>query len=181
MKNAAPASRPQASDPSDRTVRDPAASARVGFRPGAPWAFGVSFSSGPYLRHGVGESARQTLLATDASFAWRRLEVWAELFANRFEVPIRGTRDENADVLAYYLEARYRHGANLFTGVRWNQQLYGDVDRIPWDRDAWRVDTVVGWRFDRHVQVKLQYSFTEQVGRLQQGQQLVAGQVTLRF
>jgi hypothetical protein len=52
---------------------------------------------------------------------------------------------------------------------------------VTWDRDAWRVDTVVGWRFDRHWQVKLQYAFTKQVGPLQQGQQLVVGQVTLRF
>ena len=139
---------------------------------------------------GVGDSARQTLIGTDASFAWRRLEVWAELFANRFEVPIGsgtggsgtgGSSTEDADALAYYLEARYRHGAHLFTGVRWNQQLYGDVADTTWDRDAWRVDTVVGWRFDRHLQVKLQYAFTQQVGRLQQGQQLVAAQVTLRF
>lgn len=180
VKNAAPSSRPQEWDLSDRSLSDPTASARVGFRPSAPWAFGVSFSSGPYLRHGVGDSARQTLVATDASFAWRRLEVWGELFANRFEVPI-GVRTKDADALAYYLEARYRHGANLFTGVRWNQQLYGDVDDVPWDRDVWRVDTVVGWRFDRHWQVKLQYAFTDQVGRLQQGQQLVAAQVTLRF
>lgn len=180
VKNAAPSSRPQEWDLSDRSLSDPTASARVGFRPSAPWAFGVSFSSGPYLRHGVGDSARQTLVATDASFAWRRLEVWGELFANRFEVPI-GVRTKDADALAYYLEARYRHGANLFTGVRWNQQLYGDVDDVPWDRDVWRVDTVVGWRFDRHWQVKLQYAFTEQVGRLQQGQQLVAVQATLRF
>jgi hypothetical protein len=180
VKNAAPSSRPREWDISDRSFSDPTASARLGFRPSTPWALGASFSSGPYLRHGVGDSARQTLLATDASFAWRRLEVWAELFANRFEVPI-GTRTEDADALAYYLEARYRHGAHLFTGVRWNQQLYGDVADTTWDRDAWRVDTVVGWRFDRHWQVKLQYGFTQQVGRLQQGQQLVAAQVTLRF
>lgn len=180
VKNAAPSSRPQEWDLSDRSLSEPTASARLGFRPSTPWTFGASFSSGPYLRHGVGDSARQTLVATDARFAWRRLEVWAELFANRFEVPI-GARTEDADALAYYLEARYRHGAHLFTGIRWNQQLYGDVADTAWDRDAWRVDTVVGWRFDRHWQVKLQYAFTEQVGRLQQGQQLVAGQVTLRF
>jgi len=28
----------------------------------------------------------------------------------------------------------------------------------PWDRDIWRVDTALGYRFDRHLQGKLQYS-----------------------
>ncbi|HEV7732809.1 MAG TPA: hypothetical protein VGR62_11630 [Candidatus Binatia bacterium] len=180
VKNAAPSSRPQEWDLSERSLTEPTANVRLGVRPSTPWALGASFSSGPYLRHGVGRSSHQTLVGTDASFSWRKLEVWGELFANRFEVPL-GTRTKDADTLAYYLEARYRHGPNLFTGVRWNQQLYGDVDDVTWDRDAWRVDTVVGWRFDRHWQVKLQYAFTKQVGPLQQGQQLVVGQVTLRF
>jgi plastocyanin len=50
-----------------------------------------------------------------------------------------------------------------------------------WDRDAWRVDTALGYRFDRHLQGKIQYSFTHQLGNLQQGEQLVAAQLTLKF
>ena len=45
----------------------------------------------------------------------------------------------------------------------------------------WRLDTALGWRFARHLQAKLQYAFSRQTGRLQQGQQLVAAQLTLRF
>jgi len=43
------------------------------------------------------------------------------------------------------------------------------------------IDAALGYRFDRHLQAKLQYAFSRQTGRLQQGQQLVAAQVTLKF
>ena len=50
-----------------------------------------------------------------------------------------------------------------------------------WDRDAWRVDLAVGYRFQRQLQAKLQYDVGRQAGRLQQGEQLVALQLTLKF
>lgn len=50
-----------------------------------------------------------------------------------------------------------------------------------WDRDAWRVDTALGYRFNRHLQGKIQYSYFRQHGDLQQGEQLVAAQLTLKF
>ncbi len=45
----------------------------------------------------------------------------------------------------------------------------------------WRVDAALGYRFDRHLQANLQYAFRRQTGPLQQGEQLVAAQVTLKF
>ena len=74
----------------------------------------------------------------------------------------------------------------LFAALRWNQQLFGEVkndrerDRA-WDRDIWRLDTAVGYRFNRHLQGKLQYSYAHQRGELQQGEQLVAAQLTVKF
>ena len=101
---------------------------------------------------------------------------------SRFEVPRAG----DADTLAYYLEGRYALTPSLFAALRWNQQFFGDVadssgDQHAWDRDAWRVDTALGYRFTRHVQAKLQYSYDRQRGDLQQGEQLVAAQLTLKF
>ena len=49
----------------------------------------------------------------------------------------------------------------------WNQQFFGDVENDHGhDRtqDAWRVDVAVGCRLTRHVQTKLQYSYTHQHG-----------------
>jgi predicted porin len=104
-------------------------------------------------------------------------------------VPIaarRAPHEIDADTTAYYLEARYKLTSKLFGALRWNQQFFGEVpdgrgDEHTWDRDAWRADTALGYRLNRHLQAKLQYAFLRQTGRLQQGQQLVAAQVTLKF
>jgi len=74
----------------------------------------------------------------------------------------------------------------VFAALRWNQQLFAEIDdgtgrEIPWDRDIWRADGALGYRFDRHLQAKLQYSLSHQAGRLQQGEQLVAAQLTVKF
>jgi hypothetical protein len=92
----------------------------------------------------------------------------------------------NADTLAYYLEAKYKFNSMLFGALRWNQQVFGDVNdgaggQTPWDRDLWRIDAAVGCRLSRHLQGKLQYSFSHRDGPLQQGEQLVAAQLTLKF
>ena len=39
----------------------------------------------------------------------------------------------------------------------------------------------VGYRFSRHLQGKLQYSYSQQHGPLQQGEQLFAAQLTVKF
>jgi hypothetical protein len=191
VKNAAPSSRPAIWDPTDRGWDDPTAGARLGWRPAAAWSFGTSFSAAPYLRARAEptlpagtslDDFRQWLVGGDASYAHRHLELWAEFFASRFEVPNVG----DADTAAWYVEGRYKLTPRLLAALRWNQQLFGDVeDRLgrdrAWDRDAWRADTALTWRFDRHLQAKLQYSYFRQAGDLQQGEQLVAVQATVKF
>jgi len=191
VKNAALASRPVAWNPVNRGWDDPTTSARVGWHPRAAWTFGTSFSTGPYLYEdaiatlprgqGLGDF-RQWLVGADASWAWRHVQVWGEFFATRFEVPRVG----DADSAAYYLEGRYKLTTALYGALRWNQQFFGDVPDghggdVAWDRDIWRVDAAVGYRLNRHLQTKLQYAYSHQQGRLQQGEQLVAAQVTLKF
>lgn len=216
LKNASLSARPEEWDASDRGWDAPTASGRLGWHPTAAWSFGASASSGPYLRDeaartlGAGQHTRdfrETVVGADATFARRHLEVWGEFLATRFEVPIvcrvcqtRPT-SVDADTASYYLEARYKLTPALFAAVRWNQQFFGDVPddfggEQPWDHDVWRVDGAVGYRFDRHTQVKLQYSYSHQsedthariqFGYLrdpvpvQQGEQLVAVQLTVRF
>ena len=58
------------------------------------------------------------------------------------------------------------------------------TDRIvssPEGRDAWRLESALTYRFDRHLQAKLQYGHTRQRGDLQQSEQLVAAQLTVKF
>jgi predicted porin len=191
VKNASISSRPAAWDPLTLGWEHPTASGRLGWRPDAAWNLGVSASGGTYLLpaaegtlpsgHSISDY-NQLTLGTDLSYAWRQWQLWAEVFVSRFEVPNVG----NADTLAYYLEAKYKITAGLFAAVRWNQQFLGKVrdgagGQERWDQDAWRTDIALGYRFTRHLQAKLQYSYNHQQGPVQQGEQFVAGQLTVKF
>jgi hypothetical protein len=193
IKNSSISSRPESWDGRDIGWENPTVSGRAGFRPNAAWNVGASFSHGTYLRPEAEKAAtfpvgknigdfNQTTFAHDLSYAWHHWQIWSEVFVSRFEVPNVG----DADTLAYYIETKYKITTQLFAAVRWNQQFFDGVNNgaggeAAWDRDVWRVDTAIGYRFTRHLHAKVQYSFSHQKGPLQQGQQLVAAQVALKF
>jgi hypothetical protein len=153
------------------------------------WNLGLSASAGPYLGpdaadglppgRGIGDY-RELVLAQDISFAWHHLQLWAEFYEARFEVPRIG----NADTFSYYLEAKYKITSQLFGAFRWNQQLFGTVrdedHRAKWGNDIWRIDAAVGYRFTDYLQAKLQYSFSRQQ-TVRDGENLLAAQVTLKY
>ncbi|HEX6131592.1 MAG TPA: hypothetical protein VF044_07650, partial [Actinomycetota bacterium] len=197
LKNAAPSSRPETWDATDRGWKEPSVGGRLGLHPAPWWRLGVSGAGGPYLRRAAGLGSRerddhqQLLVGADASMSHRRLELWAEVLASRFEVPIALRRPRvpasvDADTIAYYVEGRYQVVTGVFGALRLGQQLFGSVAgsdgrRRSVDRDAWRVDAAVTVRPTRHAQVKLQYGWLEQAGRQRQGPQLGVVQLTLRF
>lgn len=191
VKNASLSSRPYAWDVWEKGFNYPTVTTRLGFRPNAAWNLGASFSQGAYLtpdadpKMPLGTTRGdylQTTFGADASFAWHRFQFWGEAVGSRFEVP--GVTV--CDTLSYFLEGRYKLTTRAFIALRWNQQFFGDVSdgkgrMVPWDNDAWRTDLGIGYRFSRHVQGKLQYSFYKQDAGIQQGQQLVAAQLTVKF
>jgi len=190
VKNSALASRPESWDVTNVGFENPTVSSRVGFRPNEMWNFGLSASAGPYLLSQAASTLppgrdiddyRELLLGQDISFAWHHWQLWAEFYETRFEVPRIG----NADTFAYYLEAKYKFTPQFFGALRWNQQLFGTVrdeeDRVQWGNDTWRVDAAVGYRFTNYLQGKLQYSFTHEDTKVQQGEQLIAAQITIKF
>ncbi|MEW6158588.1 MAG: hypothetical protein AB1813_14240 [Verrucomicrobiota bacterium] len=191
LKNASLSSRPYAWDADTIGWEYPTVSGRVGYKPNATWSVGASGSHGAYLLPPAEAalpagttlgSFMQTTVGTDVRWAWRHWQVFAEAYASRFEMPFVG----DADTLAYYLETKYKLTPRCYVAARWNQQFFDEIRTDtgalePWDRDLWRVDTAVGYRFDRHLQAKLQYSYSHQKGSLQQGEQLVAAQLTLKF
>jgi hypothetical protein len=191
MKNASLSSRPESWNVTENGFEHPTFSARVGFRPNEAWNFGLSASEGPYFRReaepmlppgrDIGDY-RELVLGQDVSFAWHHLQLWAEFYEARFEVPRVG----NADTFAYYFEAKYKFTPQLFGALRWNQQLFGDVSNgygghVPWSQDLGRIDLAAGYRFTSHTQMKLQYSFQKETTGARDDNHLFAAQLTVRF
>jgi hypothetical protein len=191
MKNTSLSSRPESWSATETGFDHPTFSARLGFRPNQIWNFGLSASDGPYFRpeaeqtlppgRGIGDY-REFVLGQDASFAWHHLQLWAEFYEARFEVPRVG----DADTFAYYFEAKYKFAPQLFGALRWNQQLFGNISngeggQLRWSQDLWRFDVAAGYRFTSHIQLKLQYSFQQETSGPRDDNHLIATQLTVRF
>ena len=191
MKNVSLSSRPESWLITENGFEDPTFSGRVGFRPNEAWNFGFSASEGPYFRREAEptlppgrdiDDYRELVLGQDASFAWHHLQVWAEFYEARFEVPRVG----NADTFAYYIEAKYKFTPQFFGALRWNQQLFGTVSdgyghNVHWSEDLGRIDVAVTYRFTTHAQLKLQYDFQHQTTGPGDNNHLFAAQFTVRF
>ena len=191
MKNAALASHPAAWEPGAEGWSRPAWSGRVSIRPNPQWTFGLSASTGTYLRalaeptvapgYRLGDY-RQTVFAQDLGFAWHHFQLWAEVFEARFAIPTVG----QADTVAYYVEAKLKLTSRLFVATRWNQQVFGTlVDAtgkdVRWGSSTTRLDLAAGYRFNAHVQGKLQYSLQREDRHPTTENRTVSTQLTLRF
>src|SRR6266853_2685985 len=191
MKNSSLSSRPESWNATETDFDHPTFNARIGFRPNQVWNFGVSGSDGAYFRSEAEPTLprgrdlgdfRELVVGQDASFAWHHLQVWAEFYEARFDVPRVG----DADTLAYYFEAKYKFTPQLFGALRWNQQIFGSIDdgrgrNLRWGQDLARIDAVIGYRFTSHTQLKLQYSFQHETTGPHDDNHLLAAQFTVRF
>ena len=190
VKNRALSSRPETWDPVSFGFDNPTVSGRVGFHPSQVWTFGLSASEGSYLRpdaeaflprgRDVGDY-KQKLLGQDISFAWHHLQVWAEFYENRFEIPRLG----DADSFAWYIEAKYKLTPQFFAALRFNQQVFSTVDSshgsIPLGADAVRLDLAGTYRFTPRTHLKLQYSLLDPTSDTGRTNHIVAAQFTIRF
>ncbi len=191
MKNASLSSRPESWYVTENGFENPTFSGRFGFRPNEAWNFGLSASEGPYFRREAEptlppgrdiDDYREFVLGQDLSFAWRHLQLWAEFYEARFEVPRVG----NADTFAYYIEAKYKFTPQLFGAIRWNQQLFSTISDDDGHNDRWspdlgRIDIAAAYRFTPHMQLKLQYGFQHETSRPGDDNHLFAAQFTIRF
>ena len=190
-KNSALASRPRSWDATEIGFEHPTVSGRIGYRPNQAWNLGLSASDGPYLRpeaeptlpagRSLGDY-RELLVGQDISYALHHLQLWAEFYEVRVQVPRVG----DADTFAYFLEGKYKFTPQLFGAMRWNQQLFATIPdgaggSVRWGHDLWRVDTSLGYRFTTHTQLKLQYSFQDTTSDSRDLSHTLAAQFTLRF
>jgi hypothetical protein len=191
MKNASLSSRPESWYITENGFENPTFSSRLGFRPNEAWTFGFSGSEGPYFRREAEptlppgrdtDDYREYVLGQDISFAWHHLQLWAEFYEARFEVPRVG----NADTFAYYVEAKYKITPQFFGAIRWNQQLFGMIDnglgrQEHWSPDLGRIDIAATYRLTTHTQLKVQYSFQHETTAPEHDNHLLATQFTVRF
>ncbi len=188
VKNAAVSSRPEAWEEFD--FHYPTYELRLGARPNQAWNFGLSGAAGPYLlpdAHPMpAQSDRgdfyQYVLSQDVSYARGHFQIWAEAFVSRFEVPRLG----NADMFAYYIEAKYRITPQLFVALRWNQEFFVTEDDpagrpVSRAHDVLRVDGALGYRFTAYTQLKLQYSLARGDFITDNVNGTFAAQFTVRF
>lgn len=191
FKNASLSSRPPAWSAFDQGWQDPTISGRVGWRPSAEWNIGLSGSGGTYLLPPAATTLppgtdlgdfQQYTAGLDVGWSRHRWQLWSEVFLARFQVPTVG----NADLVGAYVEAKYKFTTHLWGAARMNVMMFGDVSdgaggQARWDNNAWRMDLSAGWRFNEHWQLKLQYSYGDEQSPGIEGNNLFAGQITLRF
>lgn len=191
MKNSSLSSRPASWSITSIGFENPAFNGRVGFRPNEAWNLGLSAGEGAYFQPGAERTLprgrdlghyREFVLGQDASFAWHHLQLWAEIYEARFEVPRLG----DADTLAYYVEAKYKFTPQMFGALRWNQQLFGTVtDRMGRSarlgENLARIDMAGVYRFTPNVQLKCQYSFQQTTSGQRDDNHTLAAQFTVRF
>lgn len=191
MKNSSLSSRPASWNVTAIAFNYPSFNVRLGFRPSQMWNLGLSASDGAYLRPEAGPTLprgrdigdyRELVLGQDVSFVWHHLQLWAEFYEARFEVPRVG----DPETFAYYFEVKYKFTPQLFGALRWNQQLFDSVDdgngaRIRWGQDLGRIDIATGYRFTTHTQLKLQYSFQQETTGPREDNHTLAAQFTVRF
>ncbi|WP_075087076.1 hypothetical protein [Verrucomicrobium spinosum] len=191
IKSSALSSRPSAWEARELEWDHPTITGRLGWRPDSSLALGLSGSTGAYLLEAAdatlpAESERdnfkQDTVGMDFRYSIRHFELWSEFIFTRFEVPGVG----DADLASFYVEGRYKITPSLYAALRWNQQWFDDISdghggSPGWDRDLYRVDVALGYRFARNLQGKVQYSYGHEPGLNANGSHLLATQLTWTF
>jgi hypothetical protein len=141
----------------------------IGFSPGPGMRFGVSATTGPYLRRELQGSLppgsdwkdfKARVLAFDAQVALGYFESHAELAVSGYDAP---TATESVNGLTFYLEGKYTWTPRFFTALRLE---YNDYPFIrPAGGGAWVARTTrmlngevgAGYRFSPSLLVKASY------------------------
>lgn len=170
VKNANIASRPDSWSPWEENASHPTVTGRIGYRPDAAWAFGLSGSHGTtYLRSDAastllpGESRGDfdsTILGLDLRWSHHQFQVYAEVMASRAHTVIAG--DLNA--FAYYLEGRWKLNSRVFIAGRWAQEWNDDfapagaVAVRAYTREVWQATAAVGFKVTENILMKTEFS-----------------------
>lgn len=164
----------------------PTFSGRLGYRPDAAWAFGVSASRGPWPESNEAGVDRgdliQNSLGFDARWAHHDLIVSGEVVFSQFETLT--TSDLRAASL--YVQARWTARPGMWLAARFGQLLANNVS-VPggadfsWQSDVWRAEIGSGWRITSNLLLKVDYSFTHTADDPAAGEHLFGTGLGWRF
>ena len=140
---------------------DPSVAVRLGWRPDAAWALGLSASRGPWLEDntpGVDRSdLPQTNLGLDLRWAHRDLIVTGELIGAEFETPAAG----DLRALSGFVGARWKFAPGLWLASRAGGLIANDADNgAEWQAGVLRAEVAAGWWATPELLVKAGYAYT---------------------
>ena len=156
---------------------------------------GVSGAYGTYLVAGLkpvlpqGHQVtdyHQKLAMADLELLADHLELRGEAARNVWETPVLG----DLEVTSGYVELKYTFSIGAFVAGRYDAERFGKIAdsagaKHPWDADVTRIETGLGYRFDRDAVAKLVYQHTkvdlESVPADRRGHDLLAAQVSIAF
>ena len=170
IRNASLGAQPSEWDIGEGDFSTPTLSARLGYRPDAAWALGISASYGHYLNPGAEdvlgpgsdrEDFTQTLLGLDLRWAHRGWIVSGEAFFTQYK-----TLHEDFRSFSYYLQSRYKIAPGLWFAARFGQTRSNEVSipsggQTSWSPDITRAELGLGWRITRDTLIKAQYAHTD--------------------
>jgi len=170
----------------------PQIAGRIGFSPSLELAFGSSFAYGPYLTKAnekdlpVGATANdynQTIVGLDLNFERGKFIGHAEGMFNRWIHPYVS---EPLKVYTAYVEGTYKFATQFFASARYDRMEFSKITdpsggRSVWDYSLYRMETGLGYRFDRNVTIKLVGQLTRFPGQPQFNDDIVATQISTSF
>ena len=170
IKNAALSSHPDAWFPAGDDFENPTFTGRIGYRPDAAWAFGLSASRGPYFTDDAANllpqgkdrgDFQQSTVGLDARWASGSFILSGEVIGSEFETPSSG----DLRTLAWFLQARWKVAPGIWLAGRFGQMVANQADGLngratSWSPDVWRAELGAGWRITNRMLLKVDYSFT---------------------
>lgn len=169
VRNASLGAQPSEWDFGDGDFTTPTLSARLGYRPDAAWAFGLSCSHGYYLNTNASDvlpsgtdrsDFTQSLVGLDMRWAHHDWILSGEAFYTTYN-----TLHEDFHTFSYYLQARYKAAPGLWLAGRFGQTVSDEVS-VPsggessWAPDLIRAELALGWRITPELLLKTQYAYT---------------------
>ena len=191
VKNQGLPSQPSTWNPDSEEYENPTYTGRLGYRPNAAWALGLSASRGPYLETSAEDLLPQgvdrgdlpyTYIGFDARWSHHDWIVSGEVIGGQFETLEAG----DLRTLSYSIQARRKLIPGVWVsgrfGQTWNNKATGpDGEDIEWSPNLWRIGTAVGWRVTSDLLLKAEYNYTSFNTSDLDGQNLFGLGVNYRF